>query len=293
MAGALYNRLTVVSPAAWVARDLAGAGVIDVRPSMGLDLPALDGTAFWASWSWALRLRASGVDHPFLSPGPHWLPTVPEKFLHRKVWSGTLDDMPYQGPVHTFYKLAEHKHTGVPAAVYLGRGAFRRTALKAFSTAAVGSLHYIGSEPVEFVREYRCFIAHGEVTAASFYKAALPGIGDGTVEITWDAYESAAAGNYPAGSTAEAAAFAAEVVTSMGDDQPPGYVLDVGMDETGRWSVIEANAAWSSNIYHADPAGVIASILASQEPGHPRWAWAPDELFTNRARPLPGSERTS
>lgn len=286
-----YRCLTVVSPAAWVARDLAAAGSIEVRSSLGLDLPEMDGTALWASWSWALRLRASGVEHPFLSPGPHWLTTVPQRFLGRRVWSGTLADMPYQGPVDTFYKLAEHKHSGVPAGVHLGRGAFKRAVIRAFAGADVEGLHFIGSEPVEYRREYRCFIAHGKVTAASFYRCFLPGIAESTVEITWDAYESAADRRYPAGSTAEAVLFAQEVVDAMGSGQPPGYVLDVGTDDQGNWSVIEANAAWSSNIYHADPAGVIASILASQEPGHPEWVWAPDEVFINRARPLPDGRK--
>ena len=286
-----YRRLTVVSSASWVARDLAAAGTIEVVPTLGLDVPDLDGSALWASWAWALRLRAAGVDHPFLSPGPHWLPSVPERFLRRRVWSGTLADMPYQGPVDTFYKLAEHKHAAIPAGVYLGRGVFRRTVLRAFDCAAVGGLAYVGSEPVKFVREYRCFIAHGEVAAASFYKATLPDARDSTVEITWDAYESAGSRGYPVSSTAEAAAFASEVVATMGDAQPPGYTLDVGTDAEGNWSVIEANAAWSSNIYHAPVAGVITSVLASQEPGHPDWAWTPDDLFARRARPLPGERK--
>jgi hypothetical protein len=37
----------------------------------------------------------------------------------------------------------------------------------------------------------------------------------------------------------------------MGENQPPGYVLDVGKDSKGNWFVIEANAAWSSKIHHA------------------------------------------
>jgi hypothetical protein len=35
----------------------------------------------------------------------------------------------------------------------------------------------------------------------------------------------------------------------MGGNQSPGHVLNVGKDAKGNWSVIEANAAWSSNIY--------------------------------------------
>lgn len=182
-----------------------------------------------------------------------------------------------------FYKLAEHKHSGVPAGLHIGRGIFQRTAGAAFNfDPAYQRLHVIGSEPMNYAREYRCFIAHGKVTAASFYLATVPGINDSTVTITWDAFEADRAPD-----ASDAAAYAQDVVDAMGDNQPPGYVLDVGEDAAGHWSVIEANAAWSSNIYHAPVVGVVEAILASQKPGHDRWLWEPDELFLTRARPLP------
>jgi hypothetical protein len=77
------------------------------------------------------------------------------------------------------------------------------------------------------------------------------------------------------------------VVDAVGDNQPPGYTLDVGTDAEGNWSVIEANAAWSSNPYHCEAAGVMTSVLAAQQPGHDRWRWQPDQVFLERARPLP------
>jgi ATP-grasp domain, R2K clade family 3 len=105
------------------------------------------------------------------------------------------------------------------------------------------------------------------------------------VTITWDAYE---ADRSPDAS--KAAAFAQTVIDAMGENQPPGYTLDVGEDAGGNFSVIEANAAWSSNIYHAPAAGAIESILASQESGQDEWAWKPDRLFLDRVRPLPSPE---
>lgn len=279
-----YDKLLVVTSPAWVAKDLRAAGTIEVGHSLGLDAPALDGrTALWASWSWALRLAKSGISHPFLSPGPDWLSRVPEDYLLRRVWSGRVGDMPYMGTDPMFYKLAEHKHSGIPAGLHIGRGHFQRMVGDAFDFASgYETLHYVGSERMAYAREYRCFIAHGKVTASSFYLATVPGIYDKPVSITWDVYD---ADNCPDSSAA--AAFAEEVMEVMGDNQPPGYVLDVGEDADGNWSVIEANAAWSSNIYHARAAGVIEAILASQQPGHPQWAWAPDAFFLNRARPLP------
>lgn len=280
----IYDKLLVATSPAWVAEDIRTAGAIDVEHTIGLDAPVLDGhTALWCSWTWAMRLAKTGINHPFLSPGPDWITRVPEEFLRRKVWAGCLGDMPYMGVEPMFYKLAEHKHTGIPAALHIGRGHFRRLVGSSFDFApGYADLHYVGSERMAYAREYRCFIAHGKVTASSFYLATVPGIHGTDVTITWDAYDADTCPD-----SSQAAAFAKEVVQVMGEDQPPGYVLDVGEDAAGNWSVIEANAAWSSNIYHAPAAGVIEAVLASQEPGHPDWGWAPDRLFLERARPLP------
>lgn len=278
-----YERLAVVTSARWLADDLAAAGTVDVVHSLGLDAPDLAGSALWCSGAWAMRLMKTGAAHPFLSAGPDWITRVPAEFLGRDVWESELGSLPYRGTDPKFYKLAEHKHAGIPAGLHIGRGIFQRSAGAAFDFApGYESLRVIGSDPMAYAREYRCFIAHGKVTAASFYLATVPGMHDSTVTMTWDAFD---AGNAP--DTAEAAAFAQNVVDAMGNDQPPGYTLDVGEDAAGVFSVIEANAAWSSNIYHAPAAGVIESVLASQEPGHDRWAWKPDELFLTRARPLP------
>jgi hypothetical protein len=284
-----YDKLTVVTSPRWVAEDLRTAGAIDVLHSLGLDAPDLDGrTALWCSGPWATRLLKTGISHPFLSAGPHWLPSLPDEFLGREVWSCRLEDLPYKGTDPMFYKLAEHKHSGIPAGLHVGRGIFQRIVGAAFDFAPeYTDLHVVGSEPMSYAREYRCFIAHGKVTASSFYLATVPGINDSTVTLTWDAFE---AENCP--DSSEAALFAQQVVDAMGNNQPPGYVLDVGEDAAGRWSVIEANAAWSSNIYHAPVPGVIEAVLASQEPGHQQWDWQPDTIFLNRARPLPKGPTT-
>lgn len=285
-----YRKMLVVSSARWLTDDLASAGTVPVEHTLGLDAPVLDGsTALRRSWSWALRLTRTGVSHPFLSPGPDWLARLPYECRRRDVWAGRSGHMPYKGVDPVFYKLAEHKHSGIPAGFHAGRGSFRRIAFDAFNFApGVEDLRFIGSEPIEYVREYRCFIAHGRVEAASLYLSRVPGINDSTVEITWNAQDP----HFARRDAAEAAVFAGAVTEALGEDQPPGYVLDVGRDTDGNWSVVEANAAWSSNIYHCDRAGAIRAILASQETSHDRWAWKPDALFLNRARPLPADRRS-
>lgn len=277
-----YEDLLAVSSVSWLARDLASAGTIPVRSSLGLDNPGLDGgTAVWSSGAWALRLLQSGTPHPFLAAGPNWLPTVPEEFLGRRLWTGTADRLPSSltGPV--FCKLSEHKHSRVPAHLYSGVDAFSAHLDHAL---ALGNetVSVTVSEPVPFIREYRCFMAYGQVTASSFYLSTVPGVRGSDVQITWDAFNRE---NSPgAGAAAD---FAQSVAAAMGDNQPPGYTLDVGTDADGNFFVIEANAAWSSNIYHADPAGVIASVIAAQDPAFKHWMWKPDEYFRNRSRPLP------
>lgn len=65
-------------------------------------------------------------------------------------------------------------------------------------------------------------------------------------------------------------------------------MLDVGLLRDGSWAVVEANTSWSSNPYHADPTGVVASVLAAQGPeSDPRWAWRSDPAIDRFARPLP------
>lgn len=277
-----YRDLLAVSSVSWLARDLASAGTIPVRASLGLDDPALDGrTAVWSSGAWALRLLQSGTPHPFLAAGANWLSTVPGKFLGRRVWTGTADRIPgsFTGPV--FCKLSEHKHSRVPASIYPRLDVFAAQLDRALESG-VETVSVTVSEPVSFHREYRCFIAHGQVTAASFYLSTVPGVRGSDVQITWDAFTRAKSPD-----AAAAAAFAQTVADALGTNQPPGYTLDVGTGPDGDFSVIEANAAWSSNIYHADPRGVIASVLAAQAPGFSRWTWKPDEYFLNRSRPLP------
>jgi len=134
------------------------------------------------------------------------------------------------------------------------------------------------SQAVAFTHEYRCFVAPGAggnptVVASSAYLI------DGQ---TWDSWECAADAPDPS----EAAAFAQLVVDDTAG--PAGYVLDVGRLADGSWAVVEPNASWSSNPYHCEPAGVVASVLAAQDPAaDSRWAWTSDPAIDRYARALP------
>lgn len=270
----LFENLVVVSSARWLAEDLSGAGVINVIPALGLELPKVDPetTAWWCPGNFIARAAATGVDIPVMSAGPHWLPSLGYDWRQRHVKSMRLSEVPLRF-TGGFIKSAEIKINALPARVYTNVGAFlcdaRDARLPEESWVQV-------SEPMNYLREYRCFIANGQVTAATPYLV------DGS---TWDALEP----DSDEQGVHAASAFVNSMLAEIGTNCPPGFVVDAGLDDRGRWSVIEANASWSSNPYHSDPAGVIESILASHDVDgvHPEWAWSIDPYHRRYARPLP------
>lgn len=276
-----------MSTARWLADDLAGGTDLPVVHDLGLDAPAdTTSTAWWAPHRFVARLGATpDVTQPRLaSPGPEWLLSVGLEFLQRRVWAGSLRDVsrsqlwdttePVDG-LRVFAKAAEVKIGRLPARGYATAGGFVGAAERA---GLLPASPVVLSELVEFTEEYRCFIAPGtdgspRVVAASAYLV------DG---LTWDSWDDVSQTPDPSG----AVTFAQQVVAATAG--PAGFVLDVGRLRDGSWAVVEANASWSSNPYHADPSGVVSSILAAQGPaGDPGWAWRSDPCVDRFARPLP------
>ncbi len=282
-----FAELRVVSTARWLADDLAGGTDLPVVHDLGLDAPAdTTSTAWWAPHRFVSRLAVTpGATRPLLrSPGPDWMSTVDPAFTRRKVWTGQLRDAHRSGlwdtaePVdglRVFAKAAEVKIGRLPARGYMTAGGFVGAAERA---GLLPTSPVVLSELVAFTQEYRCFIAPRadgapRVVAASAYLLA------GT---TWDFWDDASQAPDPS----DAAAFAQQVAAVTAG--PAGFVLDVGRLADGSWAVVEANASWSSNPYHADPAGVVSSILAAQDPaGDPGWAWRSDPFLDRFAQPLP------
>jgi hypothetical protein len=276
-----FTELRVVTPAAWVARDLATGTTLPVVHDLGLDVPAdTSGTAWWSGHRFIARLAVTpGATQPHLaSPGAAWMTGLDRRWTGRALWSGPLAEVAssplWRGP-GVFAKVAEVKVNRLPAAVYAIADQFE---LDARAAGLALSSQVVLSELVAFVEEYRCFVAPdagGEptVVACSAYL-----IGD----VTWDFWETADQAPDPGA----AAAFAQKVARDVAG--PAGYVIDVGRLADGSWAVVEPNASWSANPYHCEPAGVVASVLAAQDPaGDRRWAWTSDPAIDRYARPLP------
>lgn len=290
----MTQRLRVVTPAAWLAADLAAgtpsrrvwtdADLDDRQSPCGLavvhDLglwapPPAAEAVWWMPGAHAARLNASGVHPPLSSPGPRALLAFSAKHLRRRVSVMTLleatsaDERP--GPV--FAKVADTKVAGLPAQVHPHLADFTTAARAAGLEPGTA---VIVSDVVDYAAEYRVFVLDGAAVAASAY------LMDGA---TWDAW---APPDLP--DTSRARAFATEALAAATSPLPAAFVLDVGVDRDGRWSVIETNPAWSSNPYWAtehDAAAVVATIAASQHPGQAHaFGWRSD-LPGGRARPLP------
>lgn len=278
-----FTELRVITIAAWLARDLATGTDLPVVHGYGLDTPAdTSGTAWWSPHDFIARLGVTpGVAQPVLaSPGAAWMPNLDRRWTRRKLWSGPLskvaDSSLWSSPgALVFAKVAEIKLRHLDARIYGTAAAFVAEAEQA---GVQPTSQVVLSEAATFTHEYRCFVAPGLGGAPTVVASCAYLIGD----LTWDAWECAA----DAPDSTEAVAFAQMVVEDAAG--PPGYVLDVGRLVDGSWAVVEANASWSSNPYHCDPTGVVASVLAAQDSaGDDRWAWASDPVFDQFARPLP------
>lgn len=100
------------------------------------------------------------------------------------------------------------------------------------------------AEPVEWEREYRCFVLDRSLRTLSIY------LRDGVLQrdCQWAQSEAEAE---------EARAFVVQVLTDPRVDLPRATVVDVGVIRGRGWAVVEQNAAWASGIYGCDPDEVL------------------------------------
>lgn len=183
-----------------------------------------------------------------LEPAVGWLDALPYAFTGRRVRCVPLSEARgTAGPV--FVKPPTDK--SFPAAVYADGSAVRVPA------GDQGDPLVQVSEVVTWVREFRVHLLDGEIRTGSQY--ATFGRLD-TAPLTGHTDEPAVR------------AFVRRLAGACADTLPSGVVLDVGLmrrgDDpgTGRWAVVEANMAWFSNVYAADPARALDVVLRSAGP---------------------------
>lgn len=189
--------------------------------------------------------RALGV--ALLEPDDGWLDGLPYAFTGRRVSRVPLSEARrLPGPL--FAKPPTDK--SFPAAVY-GSGAD-------LPPAATGDPLVQVSSVVTWAEEFRLFLLDGEIRTGSRY--AVHGLLD-AAPLAGDPQESAVR------------AFVRRLTASCGDTLPGAVVVDVGrISPPARsagavsWAVVEANMAWFSNVYAADPGGALDVVLRSAGP---------------------------
>ncbi|WP_246157445.1 ATP-grasp domain-containing protein [Catellatospora sichuanensis] len=182
-----------------------------------------------------------------LEPDQDWLARLPRAWTRREVVFTTLAqarslDRP------AFVKPPDDK--SFPARVYPSGAGLPGPDVLEDDTAV------LVSEVVSFEVEFRLFLAAGRVRAVSRYAV------DGELDL---------AGPVEDTRCADAAAFAAGLLGTGMPELPSAVVIDVGLladGGTGRpeWAVIEANAAWASGHYAADPDGALDVVLLASRP---------------------------
>ncbi|MFF0415788.1 ATP-grasp domain-containing protein [Kitasatospora sp. NPDC004745] len=215
------------------------------------------------------------LDLALLEPSADWLARLPHALTGRQVACTTLAEA-RRLRRRAFVKPPADKLFA--ARVYPDGGALPGPEL------LDGDTPVLVSEVVRFRSEYRLFVLDGTVRAASRYAvdgdlsvAPLGTTNDSGANGSWAAGSGAADAEVDAAEAADALAFTAEVLAASGPGAalPSAVVVDVGLTDDGRWAVVEANAAWASGGYAADPEGVLDVVLRAGGP----------------AARLPGSDR--
>ncbi|MGW0788591.1 ATP-grasp domain-containing protein [Streptomyces sp. NPDC002911] len=183
-----------------------------------------------------------------LEPADDWLDALPYAFTGRHVRCLPLGEA-RRTPGPLFMKPPTDK--SFPAAVYADGSALPVPA------GSQDDPFVQVSEVVTWVKEFRLHLLDGEIRTGSQY--ATFGRLD-VAPLTGHADEPAVR------------AFAGALAEAYADTLPSGVVLDVGLMRRdgaageGRWAVVEANMAWFSNVYAADPARALDVVLRSAGP---------------------------
>ncbi|MEU9706478.1 ATP-grasp domain-containing protein [Streptomyces sp. NPDC047981] len=228
-----------------LAVEAAGRGM-PVRAAEG---PGLAGPAYWYGGPVAGARLAGRLGFALLEPADGWLTELPEEFTGRRIRAGTVVDA-WAIDRPTFVKPPRDK--SFPADVYTD-GSRLPSALDSATPVLL-------SDVVTFAAEYRLFLLDGRIAAASRY--AVFGRLDPR-PLGTDREDRATA--------TQITEFTDRLLAAAGHTLPSAVVVDVGQlldpyRPGHRWAVVEANMAWFSHAYAADPARVLDVILRAAGP---------------------------
>lgn len=247
--------LRVVTHRNWLAEQFAPYGGVqdfgmDIDPASAVD------TVWWAPGEWVARAAATGVTLPLTSCGADWVSRlgITESWIQRRVSTvpagRALEAADGLEGDTIFIKLPEAKTDTFPA-----RLMFRQHLGQALASPLLGEDTPVQlSEEIQFSCEARFFVAHHQVVAASWYQH----------EGLWWMEEG-----FTGGTDREMSILTelAHEVASL-PESPQGYTVDIGLvrGKPDTPAIVEFNAAWSSNPYDADMAGVVEAVRASNTP---------------------------
>ncbi|MGA4946871.1 ATP-grasp domain-containing protein [Streptomyces cinereoruber] len=228
-----------------LAVEAAGRGM-SVRAA---EESGLAGPAYWYGGPFAGARLAGRLGFALLEPADGWLAELSEEFTGRQVRAGTVADA-WAIDRPTFVKPPRDK--SFPADVYTD-GSWLPSALDPETPVLL-------SDVVTFAAEYRLFLLDGRIAAASRY--AVFGRLDPR-PLGTDRADRATA--------AQITEFADRLAAEAGHTLPSAVVVDVGQlldpyRPGHRWAVVEANMAWFSHAYAADPARVLDVVLRAAGP---------------------------
>ncbi|MEU6314421.1 ATP-grasp domain-containing protein [Streptomyces sp. NPDC047014] len=228
-----------------LAVEAVGRGLV-VRAAEEVGAEAEGGTAHWYGGPVAVARLAGRLGFALLEPADDWLARLPEEFTGREVCLATVADAwAIRRPM--FVKPPREK--SFSAEVY------------ADGSRLPGELDpatpVLVSEVVTFASEYRLFLLDGQIVAGSRY--AVFGRLD-PLPLDWGGAVAA-----------EITEFVERLVGVAGAALPSAVVVDVGQvldpyRAGHRWAVVEANMAWFSHAYAADPARVLDVVLRAAGP---------------------------
>jgi len=272
--------LIVATYKSWIADEFAETGYVDVKHSLGLEVPIFPEdkpVAWWMPTEVAARFARAGAELNLATIDAHWLTTLPEDLLGRDIWVGTARQALDLGMKELAYcKPAEVKISAAPAQ-WIEVDYFVNSLLQLGVPEEIKI--QVTKTFLDIRYEYRCFVNQKQVTTIATYLTPTGVFGQ-------DGFTRNLSGEVLA------ADYAQRAVAAIGENQPCAYTLDIAELATGELVVMEANPVWASNPYDCDKTEVVKAVIqGSYTLGHSKthgsFQWELDPYLTWYAQRRP------